>query len=200
MAGSDIIIGVDEVGRGSWAGPVVAAAVALPIGLRLPGVKDSKMLSATRRLVLAELIRRRALGIGIGWSRPDAIDRDGLTQAVRQAMLEAITNCAVTDTDIVIDGNFHYLKVTHPTAQPVIKADRSYPCVSAASIIAKVARDQFMIKMDRLYPGYAFAKHVGYGTPEHRSKLFELGPSPIHRFSFKPLWAQASLLEIASVN
>src|SRR3989338_7431529 len=93
MTRAGIIIGIDEVGRGPWAGPVVAAAVALPTGLKLPGVKDSKLLTAKRRVELADLIRRRALGIGIGWSQHDLVDQSGLTDAVRQAMLQALHDC-----------------------------------------------------------------------------------------------------------
>ena len=182
------MIGIDEVGRGPLAGPVVAAAVALPTGYRIRGVRDSKLLSRLQRNQLCHLIRHRALAVGIGWASHNYIDQQGLTAATRAAMCQALDSIQLDWDEIIIDGSFNYLSETYPVAQTVVKADIYIPAVSAASIIAKVSRDNFMIKASQIYPGYGFERHVGYGTKSHRRRLNELGPAPIHRLSFRPLW------------
>lgn len=183
-----IVVGIDEVGRGPWAGPVVSAAVALPKTVKIIGVKDSKLLTHQKRIILAQAIKKRALGIGIGWTAPAEVDRYGLTWAVQTSMERALEQIYLEYEDVIIDGNFNFLKIKYPSARTVIKADQKYPCVSSASIIAKVARDQYMRQMAKLYPIYSFDTHVGYGTSHHRKQILKHGPSPIHRYSFKPLW------------
>lgn len=183
----NIIIGIDEVGRGPWAGPLVAAAVALPLNCRIKGLKDSKKLNHLQRVELLPLIKRKAISIGIGWVDNAEIDKNGLTWANRTAMQRALAQFNFDYNEIVIDGSYNYLKDSYQLARAEIKADRRFPCVSAASIIAKVARDAYMQKLAAIYPNYGFEKHVGYGTKEHQTLLTEFGPSAIHRLSFKPL-------------
>ncbi len=191
MAG--FIIGVDEVGRGPWAGPLVAAAVILHVDSRIDGVADSKKLTPKRRLVAAGRIRRVAHGIGIGWVSAAEIDTHGLTWANRQAMLRALSNLPASDAEIIIDGNFNYVEPQYPRSRALIGADATLLCVAAASVIAKTARDSFMARMSLVYPEYGFAKHVGYGTSAHKAALTKSGPTPLHRMSFKPLLSQTKL-------
>ncbi|MBI4101285.1 ribonuclease HII [Candidatus Microgenomates bacterium] len=183
-----LIVGVDEVGRGPWAGPVVAAAVALPTDNQIRGVKDSKLLSRQRRLELASVIKQRAAGIGIGWASHEEIDRHGLSRAVQLSMQRAIDQLSVDCGQLIIDGKINYLANEYPEAQVIVKADQTHSCVSAASIVAKVARDSYMFKMAKIYPGYGFKKHVGYGTKLHIRRLHKYGPSDLHRVSFRPIW------------
>lgn len=175
------------------AGPVVAGAVLLT--KRIRGLKDSKKLTKAERERLDVIIRRRALAFGVGWATHQEIDEFGLTAAVRLAMQRALAlvtarleNVQVTYDEIIIDGNYNFLKDL-PGSRPVIKADDIVPCVSAASIIAKVARDNYMTQMARQYPGYNFETHVGYCTPGHRKALLELGMCDLHRRSFAPVRA-----------
>lgn len=181
-----MIIGVDEVGRGCMAGPVVAGAVLLD--KRIRGLKDSKKLTKAERERLDVIIRKKAIAYGIGWATHLEIDEFGLTHAVRLAMQRAVA--AITDEydEVIIDGNYNFLKET-PRSRCVIKADDTVPAVSAASIIAKVARDNYMAEMAEQYPGYKFESHVGYCTPAHRKALLELGMCDLHRRSFAPVRA-----------
>lgn len=180
-----MLIGVDEVGRGCWAGPVVAGAVMF--GRRtLPGIKDSKRLTREQRDELDRQIRSVALACGIGWSTPAEIDQFGLTKAVSLAMQRAVSEITKPYKEIVIDGNYNHLK-DNPRARTMIKADGILSCVGAASIIAKVARDNFMMQAAQEYPGYFFESHVGYGTPAHQLALANLGVSELHRRRFKPI-------------
>lgn len=192
-----MILGIDEVGRGCWAGPLVAAAVVLPTDFHLEDgplgrglqLKDSKKLSKIQREQLAEIIDKHALGIGIGWVWPEAIDSGGLTMAVKQAMYQALLAVTCEYDEIIIDGNINYFKdissIKPVTA--VIKADDSYPSVSAASIVAKVARDKYMVEAAKHYPDYGFEQHVGYGTALHFQAIKQYGIAAIHRQSFKPI-------------
>ena len=189
-----VIVGVDEVGRGPWAGPLVAAAVAWPNGKSLRGLKDSKLLKRGTRASLASKIRSRASAIGIGWVSHTEIDRHGLTWANRVAMLRALNPIRIDKSELIIDGKFNFLAELYPHAQAIIKADSSVPAVSAASIIAKVARDNYMIKQAQEWPNYGFERHVGYGTRLHIEKLFEFGPCRLHRQSFKPIWVSHQAL------
>jgi ribonuclease HII len=166
-----MIVGIDEVGRGCWAGPVVAGAVLLHDAIQLDIV-----------------IRQQAAAFGLGWVTPAELDDCGLSAAVRLAMQRALAAITVAYQQIIIDGNYNFL-ADHPLAICRIKADDSVPAVSAASIIAKVARDAYMAKMAASYPGYAFERHVGYGTAAHRAALSELGVSELHRRSFAPIRA-----------
>ncbi|HVX23820.1 MAG TPA: ribonuclease HII [Candidatus Saccharimonadales bacterium] len=180
------IVGVDEVGRGAWAGPVVAGAVALAVPI--PGLKDSKQLSKAQRETLAALIHQQALAVGLGWVAPAEVDNLGLTEAVRLAMQCALEQIAVAFDELVIDGNYNFFP-QDPRAQAVIKADASVSAVSAASIVAKVARDRYMAELGSAYTVYEFAKHVGYGTALHRAKLVAYGVCDQHRLSYKPVRA-----------
>ena len=179
-------IGIDEVGRGCWAGPVVAGAVALdkPIA----GLKDSKLLSKRQREKLAVEIKLWALATGIGWVEPAEVDKIGLSAAVGLAMRRALEQISLAYDEIIIDGSFNFL-ADNPKAKAIIKADNSVPAVSAASIIAKVARDQYMARQAADYPCYGFERHVGYGTALHLERLKLYGICDLHRRSFKPISA-----------
>ena len=178
-----MIIGVDEVGRGSWAGPVCVAAVALG-EVAIDGLADSKILSLPVRRKLATLVKRRAEYVGIGWASAADVDALGLSGALKIAGLQAIRNCAATDT-IILDGNFNYLQDSR--VRTVVKGDALHPEVSAASIVAKVARDNYMSMLAHKYSDYGFDRHVGYGTAGHRQALAKVGPSDIHRRRFSPI-------------
>lgn len=179
------LIGIDEVGRGCWAGPLVAAAVILHRDI--PGLNDSKKLSKQRRTELDSLIRACA-SIGLGWVTPQEVDEMGLTIAVQMAMQRAYDQLDTTSSQVIIDGNYNYLAHI-PGTEAVIKADGSIPAVSAASIVAKVARDQYMADLDAKYAHWEFDTHVGYGTAKHISLLKQYGISDIHRRSYKPIKA-----------
>jgi ribonuclease HII len=181
-----MIIGVDEVGRGCMAGPVVAGAVLLD--KRIRGLKDSKKLTRPERERLDVIIRKKAVAYGIGWASHQEIDKFGLTQAVRLAMQRAVAAITADYEEVIIDGNYNFLQET-PRSRCIIKADDSVPAVSAASIIAKVARDNYMTEMATQYPGYKFESHVGYCTAAHRQALLELGLCDLHRRSFAPVRA-----------
>jgi ribonuclease HII len=193
-----ITVGIDEVGRGCWAGPLVAAAVALK--QPIPGLKDSKKLTKLQREKLAVIIEREASAIGIGWVWPEAIDTGGISEAVKRAMVEAVQMITIDFDEVIIDGNIDYLadpsligRTYYGKTKAVVRADDQFPAVSAASIIAKVARDNYMAEAGLKYPGYGFEAHVGYGTPAHIAALQKLGVTNIHRQSYKPIRA---LLEL----
>lgn len=180
-----MIVGLDEVGRGAWAGPVVVAAAALE-PQAVAGLADSKLLTKRRRQTLAPLIRQRAAFIGIGWVGASLIDRIGMSAALKLAAERAVTGLpANLQQDIIIDGTIRLLEGAHVTTLP--KADQLIPSVSAASIIAKVARDTYMEQLAALFPAYGFEQHVGYGTALHRASLSLHGASPVHRLSFRPM-------------
>lgn len=181
-----ITVGIDEVGRGCWAGPLVAGAVLL--GHTIPGLTDSKLLSKTRRAALAQQIEKEALAIGLGWVDAATIDKIGLTKAVTMAMGQALEQIKVAYDEVIIDGHLNFLE-GNPKTKALIKADAAIPSVSAASIIAKVARDGYMANLDKQYSHYGFEKHVGYGTALHLEKLRQHGVSDLHRRSFKPIAA-----------
>ena len=186
--GYRLIAGVDEVGRGALAGPVVAAAVILSYQRDAPWlnqVKDSKQLSAARRLILSHHIHETAVSIGIGITPNDTIDNQDIIRATRLAMKSAIDQLSPPPESLLID---YILLPEVPLPQKGIKnGDSLCFSIACASIIAKVARDRLMIEFDRVHPGYGLAQHKGYGTREHLSCLRRLGPSPIHRQSFKPV-------------
>lgn len=179
-----MIIGLDEVGRGPWAGPIVACAVSLDEPIE--GLKDSKKLSPKKREKFAKIIHDRAKGIGFGWVSADMIDKIGLSAATKKAFALAYVELGLKSDEIIIDGNINFLE-GEPGSRAVIKADDKYPAVMAASIVAKVARDNFMVEMSERYPDYGFENHKGYGTAEHSRALREFGVCQLHRKSFKPV-------------
>lgn len=179
-----MIVGIDEVGRGCWAGPLVAGAVILKTDI--PGLKDSKRLSKPQRERLAQAVYDSDAVVGLGWVAADELDKIGLTAAVRLAMERALKSITISYSEVIIDGNINFLAHL-PLTQAVIKADDSVPAVSAASIVAKVARDNYMMQAALQYPGYGFERHVGYGTAVHQAALSQLGVSPLHRMSFRPV-------------
>lgn len=177
--------GVDEAGRGPLAGPVYAAAVILDPDRPIDGLDDSKQLTARRRALLFEQIRERSLAWAIARAEVEEIDRLNILQATWLAMQRAVAALTVTPSQALVDGKL-CPRLPCPV-QAVVGGDRLVPAISAASILAKHARDEEMTMLDARYPGYAFAKHKGYGTAEHLAALRELGPSPIHRRSFRPV-------------
>ncbi len=179
--GYKLVAGLDEVGRGPLAGPVVAAAVILPGEVMLPGLEDVRRLTARRRQEVYEEIREKALAIGIGMVQPDGIDEAHVTMATYRAMVKAVQDLAVAPDYLLVDG-VHLPDVTQPQA-PIVNGDGQSCSIAAASVVAKVARDAYMIEVDKIYPQYGFASHKGYGTQEHREALERYGPCPLHRRS-----------------
>ena len=186
--GYHLIAGIDEAGRGALAGPVVAAAVILPCRIDAPWldqVKDSKQLSPAKRELLFHNIHQIAISIGISLAPPEVIDAQGIIKATRLAMKLAINQLSPPPESLLID---YMLLPEVPLPQKgITNGDKLCFSIACASIMAKVARDHLMIELDRTYPGYGLAQHKGYGTEKHLSCLHRLGPSPIHRQSFKPV-------------
>jgi len=186
------IAGVDEAGRGPLAGPVVAAAVSLRPGRPIPGVADSKVLTAESRTSLSLVIRRRAVCFGIGWADPAEIDSLNILHATFLAMRRAVLSMACRPDLLLVDGN-RLPRLTglggEINARAIIGGDATETAISAASILAKTARDHYMNQMHALYPEYAFASHKGYATALHRHMLAKHGPCPLHRRSFAPVGA-----------
>jgi ribonuclease HII len=180
-----IVLGIDEAGRGPWAGPLVAAAVAFSDRAIIEGLVDSKTISFKKRSALAELIKINALSIGIGWASSVYIDEFGLTKATEFAMQTAVDQINCDFNLAIIDGHIDYIRGEKFRCE--IKADQNYRQVSAASIIAKVARDQYMLSLSERYSQYSFDRHFGYGTKAHVEALDSHGLSPEHRLSFKPV-------------
>ena len=181
------VAGVDEVGMGPLAGPVIAAAVVMPPGSYVDDVADSKVLTAAARERLAEEIHRRALTVGIGVVEPEEIDRLNIYQAGLCALRRAVEALAVVPEFVLVDGREIPGLAMPQSAYP--KGDSFVCSIAAASIVAKVHRDGLMRDLDRLYPGYGFARHMGYSTRAHFAAIREYGPSPIHRRSFAPVRA-----------
>ncbi|THB71150.1 MAG: ribonuclease HII [Desulfovibrio sp.] len=177
------IAGVDEAGRGCLAGPVVAAAVILPDTYDLPGLTDSKKLTAPKRFGLESRIKSQAVAWTVGCSWPRVIERINILQATLRAMERAVNILKVKPAALAVDGN-QAMNSALPQ-KTVIDGDSLVPVISAASILAKTFRDRLMATFDRRYPGYGFAKHKGYGTAQHRKAIQEFGPCTLHRMTFK---------------
>lgn len=179
------IAGVDEVGRGCLAGPVVAAAVILDPNRPIKGLRDSKKLSAKKRDELAEEIKEKALAWSVAAMGPEVIDKINILQATLQAMKAAVEKLPIEPDFVQVDGN--KLPKWKWLSEAVVKGDDKVEWISAASIIAKTTRDAYMCKIAELYPQYGFEHHVGYGTAEHIKALKAYGPTPIHRKTFAPV-------------
>jgi ribonuclease HII len=177
--------GVDEAGRGPLAGSVFAAAVVLDPGHPIEGLADSKLLAATERERLAEEVRRHALGWSVASASVEEIDRINILQATLEAMRRAIEALPFAPGEVCVDG-LHVPRVA-VRCRALVKGDRLVPAISAASILAKTARDAEMRALDERFPGYGFARHMGYATAEHLECLRALGPCAIHRRSFEPV-------------
>ena len=180
-----LIAGVDEVGRGPLVGAVVTAAVILDPNNPITGLADSKKLSEKRRIALAEEIKQKALCWSLGRAEPDEIDKLNILHATMLAMQRAVAGLAIQPDFVLVDGN-RIPQLTMP-AQAIVKGDSLVTEISAASILAKVARDLEMAELDQRYPEYGFAQHKGYPTKLHFEKLAELGATPFHRKSFAPV-------------
>lgn len=195
-SGYKLIAGLDEAGRGAWAGPVAAGAIILPVDRfdlanRLDGVRDSKTLSVQKRQFWDNALKKIALSWGVGMVSALEVDTIGLIAATRLAMQRAIELLDLHPEYLLID---HLLLPENSLPQTALpRGDASVLSISSASILAKVARDLRMIEYEDRYPGYGFSRHKGYGTPQHRQELKRLGPSPIHRKSFQPV-AEMELL------
>lgn len=186
-----LVAGVDEVGRGPLAGPVMAAAVILDPNNPIEGLTDSKKLSEKKRQYLSNEIKNNALCWYIARSEPDEIDQFNILQASLLAMQRAVEGLSIQPQHCLIDGN--KLPELKCSAEAIVKGDLIEPAISAASIIAKVARDLEMCEMDKIYPGYGFAQHKGYPTKSHREAIKVIGISKIHRKSFAPIRKQLEL-------
>ena len=182
--GIQLIAGVDEVGRGPLAGPVVAAAVILPENCKIPGLNDSKKIPKSKHKEIYEAVLQNAIAIGIGVKDNQVIDQVNIYEATKLAMMEAIGQLDPQPQHLLIDA----MKLDLPIPQTsIIKGDANSLSIAAASIVAKVTRDQMMEEFDCEYPGYDFAQNAGYGTANHLAGLHKLGVTPIHRRSFEPV-------------
>lgn len=189
--GFPLIAGLDEAGRGSWAGPVVAAAVVLPLErLReepalLDGVDDSKRLTVLRREAAADRVWKVALGVGVGLASPALVDALGIVAATRLAMRQAVGRLDLAPKFLLVDGR---LRLNLPLPQrALVRGDANSLSIAAASVVAKVYRDALLRDWAHLFPGYGFERHKGYGTRQHAQALARLGPCPLHRRSYAPL-------------
>lgn len=184
--GYAIIAGVDEVGRGAWAGPLVAAAVVLPENARhkLRNIKDSKLLNADKRNEFFKKVTAVAIDWNIAYVSVETIDAVGVGKANHQAMIKAIEGLRDVPEIVLVDG--HPITCEY-TTKAIVKGDRDVVTITAASILAKVARDRMMVQFDKQFPAYGFAKHKGYGTALHQNALRKEGVTPLHRKSYKPI-------------
>lgn len=182
--GYQVVAGVDEVGMGPLAGPVVGGAVVLPIGVRIPGLDDSKLLTSDERERLDALIRKKAVAVSVCAVDHAQVDSLGLTRARHLATAGAVAGLGVQAEYLLVDA---WDVPEAPIPQmAVVRGDRTCASIMAASIVAKVARDRAMVEFDRMYPGYGFSGHKGYATRAHRDAIRRLGPSPIHRTTWAP--------------
>lgn len=180
-----MIVGIDEVGRGAWAGPLCIAAVGLG-GVEMPGLTDSKKLTKKKREYYSREIKTRAKLVGIGWVSATQIDRIGMSRSLKLAATIAFAQIDCEEvTQIIVDGTIMLLD--DPRATTMKHADLLVPSVSAASIVAKVARDTYMEQVEQVFPGYGHNTHVGYGTKKHHEAIETLGTTPLHRMSFAPM-------------
>lgn len=191
-AGYARIAGVDEAGRGPLAGPVVAAAVILPEGFNLAGIKDSKVLTALQREKSLLRIKSEAIAVGIGIVDAETIDQINILQATYEAMRRALADLGSEFDFVLIDGN-QIIPKLGVRQRPIVKGDSMSASISAASIVAKVTRDCIMMELAKDFPGYGFEKHKGYGTKEHLTAIENLGVCAVHRRSFSPIAQKVDL-------
>lgn len=192
-SGAHLIAGVDEVGRGSLFGPVVAAAVILDPAYRIRGLRDSKLLKAERREILAERIREHAIAYAVAAVDAARIDQINIYHASKRAMVEAVQQLLPKPDHLLIDA----LRIDFDCAQtPIIHGDALSASIAAASILAKVERDRMVRQWDPVFPAYGLASNKGYSTPHHIASLRQYGPSPLHRQSFAPVWNAPSPQEV----
>jgi len=182
----DLICGVDEAGRGPWAGPVTAAAVILNPRQPIEGLTDSKKISEKRRFALEPEIKAKAAYWSVAHAQPNEIDQLNIREATFLAMQRALDGLGIVPEQILVDGNALPSALPAP-AQAIVKGDLKEPAISAASILARTERDRLMLSFDRDFPAYGFGGHKGYGTAAHADALQRLGPCPIHRTSFAPV-------------
>jgi len=188
-SGARLICGVDEVGRGPLAGPVVACAVVIDRPLEIEHLNDSKVVPLAHRMDLESAIRAQAIAYAFGWATPAEIDRINILAASKLAMARAIGGLTVQPCRVFVDA-VNIPQCAYPQ-EPIIDGDAKSAAVAAASVIAKVFRDRWMDQYDPLYPEYGFSQHKGYATREHLTVLAKIGPSPIHRRTFAPVLAPA---------
>lgn len=196
------IAGVDEAGRGCLAGPVVAGACILPEEYDLPGLNDSKQLTAAKREVLYDLIREQAVTWAIGVSWAPEIDQINILEATYQAMGRAVRGLKQTPKFLRIDGNKlipAYALKCDIAQEYIIKGDGKIPAISAASVMAKTFRDRLMVKLAKRYPGYGISQHMGYGTKAHMEAIKTIGPSPQHRMTFRGVKKEEATIKQASL-
>ena len=196
-----MILGIDEAGRGPWAGPLVVGAAVLG-GVQIEGLTDSKKLTKKKRESLYDIIREQAAAYATGWVSAADLDEIGMSEALRLATRRAVEQIKVPYTEIIIDGMVNFLAGTGKGAfvQTMKKADLLVPSVSAASILAKVERDRFMAEQDAMYPGYGFGGHAGYGVAKHRAAIEKLGVTPLHRLSFAPLQKYRTVTPVSTTS
>lgn len=183
-----MILGIDEAGRGPWAGPLVVGAVVLG-GAEIEGLTDSKKLTKKRREALEPIIYEQAKAVGLGWVSAAELDEVGMSEALKLATIRAASSIACSYSEIIIDGTINFLSETGKGkfVKTMPKADLLIPSVSAASIVAKVARDRYMAEVGETHPEYGFGSHAGYGVAKHRAAIEKFGVTPEHRLSFAPL-------------
>ena len=184
--GVRFIAGIDEAGRGPWAGPVVAGAVILPENCCISGLKDSKALSPKKREEFSVIIKEKAIAYGIGIIESEEIDNLNILQATFMAMKKALEKFPSRPQFLLVDGNRRIPGIDIPQLA-LVKGDSLSLSIQAASVLAKVTRDEIMQRLDKEFPCYGFSRHKGYGTREHEKKLKKFGPTQLHRFSFKPV-------------
>lgn len=184
-----VVAGVDEVGRGAWAGPVTFGAVVLPSDRRMYKLRDSKLLDAERREQLAARLHGFALGVGVGQAGNDEIDALGMSDAMRLAASRAVDALPVRPDVVLLDGSWDFLSHYGTHDVTLVHGDARSASIAAASIVAKVHRDGLLREVDGAHPAYGFASNKGYPTPVHRAALEEVGPCPLHRHSWAPIRA-----------
>lgn len=182
-----VVAGVDEVGRGAWAGPVTYAAVVLPRHRRLRRLRDSKLLGPDERERQARRVHHYALGVGLGFAGNDEIDRVGMSLAMRNAAARAVAALPLPPEVLLLDGSWDFLHEAGTINETLVGGDRRSLSIAAASVVAKVARDRLLAQVGPGWPAYALATNKGYPTPHHRAMLAAFGPCPLHRHSWGPV-------------